>query len=83
MLFKSDFNVPCLNIIHIPPLDSPVAEPVVVVEVLGAREAVLDCGEDGDATPPPPPRSGKSPTPYMHAMLSQCSGVRSHKFIAI
>ena len=41
-------------------LDSPVAEPVVVVEVLGAREAELDCDEDGEAAPP---RNGKSPTP--------------------
>ena len=59
-----------------------MAEPVVVVEVLGAREAELDCcgvkegeEEDGDADAPPPPRSGKSPTPCTraHVKSSQCS----------
>ena len=59
--------VPCLMVrFHASlVLNSPVAEPVDVVEVLGAREAELDCDEDGEAAPP---RSGKSPTPFMHAM---------------
>ena len=60
--------------------DLPVAEPVVVVEVLGAREAELDCCgvKEGEEE-----RSGKSPTPCTraHVKSSQCSVVSQNAVI--